>query len=411
MTPDYKRYLGLPSAAELKIALKYMSKDVLSGSLEQQIKSIGVMMKRSKVVGNLPRYLLTEKAYKVRQTRAESACTHLDDAAIQKVLEWDGIVDSNQTYAEISGCIFSINAASESSDVGYDGASGIDYGYQRLAIMSKAILDKVVGTNREKILSFWAVVGSGERSCMGSKVEELCWQELKKNSLAHVREMSFYGNTKIPVSPFRPGENVAALTGLTIPDLNNIFSADNILGRMMKGTDLIDFAGPGLKVYQATISDTHDMVPKGLQELLITSGHCVKVNDRLELVENIADLQKIKFYWMIPYQKKTQWLKKQPLTKNKDKNKDPTLKFILNQCVEQFVFIVGGENFINQPRTVEEGDLEEEEDAEEDTEEDAEEGILEDHEEEGGLDDVKEPVVEGCTKDVDEGPDSKRRKT
>ena len=285
------------------------------------------------------------------------------------------------------------------------------------SIMSKAILDKVVGTNREKILSFWAVVGSGERSCMGSKVEELCWQELKKNSLAHVREMSFYGNTKIPVSPFRPGENVAALTGLTIPDLNNIFSADNILGRMMKGTDLIDFAGPGLKVYQATISDTHDMVPKGLEELLITSGHCVKVNDRLELVENFAAKQKIKFYWMIPYQKKTQWLKKRPLTKNKDR----TLKFILNQCVEQFVFIVGGENFINQPRTVDEGDLEEEEDseedteeeedAEEDTEEDAEEGILEDCEEEGGLDDVKEPGVEGCTENVDEYPDSKRQKT
>ena len=37
MKPYYKRYLGVPSAAELKIALKYMSNDVLDNSLEHQM--------------------------------------------------------------------------------------------------------------------------------------------------------------------------------------------------------------------------------------------------------------------------------------------------------------------------------------------------------------------------------------
>ena len=341
VTPYYKRYLGVPSAAELKIALKYMSKDVLGSSLEHQYDVICEMMERANIVGNLPRYLLTIDAFEVRQARADFTCQELDDAAIQKVLKWNGIFDTNQTHANISGCIFSINAAYDtefaSFEVGYDGEFGLDYRIQRLAIMSNKVLEKVIGTNRERILSFWAVVGSGQLGCMGSRVEDLCWQELKRNSLAHVHQMKNVGSD---ISNFRPGETVSVLTGVTIPELaQKIFSDNNVLCRMKENVALIDFAGPGLQVYQVTVSDDHTMVASGLEELLTTSGHCVKTKDGIALSKTAVAMPKIKFYWMIPYQKMTQWLKKRPKTKRNE-----PLKHILEQCVEQFVLIVGGEN-------------------------------------------------------------------
>ena len=190
VTPYYKRYLGVPSTAELKIALKYMSKDILDSSLEQQGEMVRVMIKRANVIGNLPRYLLTADAFKVRQVRAESALDNLDDATLQKVIKWDGIVDERQTYTDISNFIFSVNAASASFQAGYDGVSGIDYRIQRLAIMSNVVLDKVVGTNRERILSFWAVVGNGQLGCMSSRIKDFCWQELNESSISQLHQMS-----------------------------------------------------------------------------------------------------------------------------------------------------------------------------------------------------------------------------
>ena len=142
------------------------------------------------------------------------------------------------------------------------------------------------------------------------------------------------------------------------------------------------FRSPGLSVYQATIRDTHEMVMKGLEELLITSGHCVRYeNGQLALSANFADLSKIKFYWMIPFQKKTQWLKKRPVIKNDLKKRpvtknDLTMKSILEQCVEQFVLIVGGEHLAKHPENVAEVGLD-----------NKEEGGLE-----GGLEDVLSKV-------------------
>ena len=114
---------------------------------------------------------------------------------------------------------------------------------------------------------------------------------------------------------------------------------NNVLGRIEENTALIDFAGPGLPVYKVVISEDHKTIAKGLEELLTTSGHCVKAKDGLlVLSENAATMSKIRFYWMIPYQS---WLKKKmPMTII---DCSETLNRILEQCVEQFVMVVGGE--------------------------------------------------------------------
>ena len=132
---------------------------------------------------------------------------------------------------------------------------------------------------------------------MGSRVEDFCWQELKKNSPAHVHQIKNVGSV---ISNFRPGETVAVLL------LQKIFTVINVLCRMKENIALIDFAGPGLPVYQVTISDNDTMVASGSEELLTTSGHCVKTKDGLALSKTAVAMPKqIEFYWMVPYQKMT----------------------------------------------------------------------------------------------------------
>lgn len=139
---------------------------------------------------------------------------------------------------------------------------------------------------------------------MGSRVEDFCWQELKNNSPAQVHQIKNVGSV---ISNFRPGETVAVLTGVTIPELlQKIFTVINVLCQMKENIALIDFAGPGLPVYQVTISDNDTMVASSSEELLTTSGHCVKTKDGLALSKTAVAMPKqIKFYWMVPYQKMT----------------------------------------------------------------------------------------------------------
>ena len=85
---------------------------------------------------------------------------------------------------------------------------------------------------------------------------------------------------------------------------------------MKKNNALIDFAGPGPKVYQVTVQSDHTLCPKGLTELFLASGHIKDNNDtgelEIQLHEHLENLPKLQFYWVVPHGIEGNWNKKAP---------------------------------------------------------------------------------------------------
>ena len=63
-------------------------------------------------------------------------------------------------------------------------------------------------------------------------------------------------------------------TNVSIEELTNtVFGADeDTVCRMVKGCPLIDFAGPGLNVFQVTVRDKHEKNFNGMKDLLLAAG-------------------------------------------------------------------------------------------------------------------------------------------
>jgi hypothetical protein len=91
-------------------------------------------------------------------------------------------------------------------------------------------------------------------------------------------------------------------------DLANVFaSADEIVVRMKVNNPLIDFAGPGRRVYQGTNQKDHSMSLDGLQDLLTAAGYMVVKDNKYVMVD--VDLPKLDFFWVVPAEIFHVWLR------------------------------------------------------------------------------------------------------
>jgi hypothetical protein len=185
-----------------------MVPDLMNRSTNSQIKMINDMVERAKVVGNLPQYIGTAEDYDARVETTDLKTKDLTAEEVKLLFNWDGITASTKV-GFISGCVFSVNAkASESSTtnevLSYDGEHGYNYGLRTLSIMSESVGNDLVCIHRENILSLWAKERSYALSAMGCGVEELFWEDLKKNVRMKVRRMKNKGEDFFQ---FQPGKS------------------------------------------------------------------------------------------------------------------------------------------------------------------------------------------------------------
>ena len=124
----------------------------------------------------------------------------------------------------------------------------------------------------------------------------------------------------------------------------NLFEKTNTIYRMQQGTPLIDFAGPGLIVYQVTIRAKHDVSFEGVKKLLLASGHvCKDKNNTTIGYSDCAKTGKICFYWVVPEGKESDWAKKKKSctinwkTDKKGVNVNNNIKEFWNSCFSKFV--------------------------------------------------------------------------
>jgi hypothetical protein len=164
---DFVRILSIYSNEELKIAIPFMIENHASSA------SVDVILERAKIVGNLPRYILTSTSFDDRQRETSDAITQLKQEERKEILSVTGLSQSGST---IAGCIFAVTVSlniisnasyasidneesfDENKDVGqvisheragYDGCRVCDYGKVVVNILSKSVLEKNLRTKSQ----------------------------------------------------------------------------------------------------------------------------------------------------------------------------------------------------------------------------------------------------------------------
>jgi hypothetical protein len=283
-------------------------------------------------VGNLPRYLLRVYEFERRLKDIDVAFVcKLSPELAKNILESDGLSDG---LVNLPGTLFALSAyrewdedIGEPVEIGYDGEVGVIYTTPSLKLMNKHVFEKVTGTNRKKILSYWGILSNSERSSMGEAKEDLVWQDLQDCCLFRTWSMSSQKLAEYPTQTIS-----VTRTGCIMADLANVFSNDNKLVRMEPGTALIDFAGPGRRVYQATVSADHSMLLAGLQKLLKAAGY-MEFTGKKHMMILDPSLPKLDFYWVVPYDNFGAWKVKKCSRTVQDEQVNLALKTYVNQFV------------------------------------------------------------------------------
>jgi hypothetical protein len=99
-----------------------------------------------------------------------------------------------------------------------------------------------------------------------------------------------------------------------LTDLKEIFDNDNEVFGMKQGTAAIDFAGPGRKVYQVTVSDNHRMSLSGMISILEQGGYLDRDERGYLKMHSSPSTEPLNFYWVVPYGVRDKWIKKNPFS-------------------------------------------------------------------------------------------------
>jgi hypothetical protein len=357
VTVTFMKILNMLSDDELKIALKYMcpNKDTFSD------KQVQGMICRSKIVGNLPRYIFTKERSEILTDKVDVFSRNADPRKLANLFSFRGLSDI-EDKTNIPGAIFSLSATFHvfddgTVDVGYDGNINVDYCKKNIALLSKYAEQKCVLAYRHEILSYLGRVDIGELSSKGAALEVLMWHDLRgKIALRTFKLMS--GNviseeTRLvqhDVKELKNAEGIPICPSIT--ELENcVFDpSEKTVCQMKKCCPLIDFAGPGRRVYQVTVSTDHDMSFIGMVSLfqaggfIQNNGGTISYSEGFRKFLDIANKDesevakwKIEFYWTVPCTLQPHWTKKCPKSCPKPKSKEEGTKQaekIVQTCFE-----------------------------------------------------------------------------
>jgi hypothetical protein len=194
-------------------------------------------------------------------------------------------------------------------------------------------------------------VDCAEFSAMGHAVETLFWKE-GLNPKNQTKLKCHLQKKNAPVfnlrddvgQDWKQGEKLAELT-----DLGKILNGNDVAVRMKSGASAIDFAGPGRRVYQVTVSDHHRMSLLGMICILLQGGYLVECQGGAVEMNPNPPTEKLKFYWVVPEGVQETWGSKRAFAyQETDSKKLGALeiknKKVVTGCmaiyVEQYVLIM-----------------------------------------------------------------------
>jgi hypothetical protein len=273
------------------------------------------MLRCTKQVGNLPRYLVSPKKFQLRILARDSFIDFIssNQSDIADVLTWKGMTS---TGTSIPGTVFSVSVEEtllpqdSPMDVGYDGENVNKYEKILISLMVPHLKDSFLTKWRASILNYFGNARAADCIYMGFDAEDLFWQDLcedremmcQKMGSKDAKETIAFGCS----SKYQPENKKIEDLKATVFD-----SAEPVACRMAVSCATIDFAGPGRQVYQVTVSKVHDMKACGMKDILLACGLLQQgENGKLSITKRKVD--RLKFYWVVPIEIEDSWISKNP---------------------------------------------------------------------------------------------------
>jgi hypothetical protein len=188
-------------------------------------------------------------------------------------------------------------------------------------------------------------VGCRMLSSMGQAIDDLSWADLT-NPDNESRNMNQWkltsGGGAVQQPHFILTTTSKRLSDQKFDDIKSILEGKAIVARMEENCPLIDFAWPGNKVYQMTVSGKHSFDPKSLVDLLVQLGYLQQDGDKLGTVDaNATAKVPLEYCWVVPYCKERDWKTKRPKTiKVGDHKQKEELQKCLTKHVHQYVLVM-----------------------------------------------------------------------
>jgi hypothetical protein len=312
------RYLSPWTREEFVAAYPKMDSEV---SLEEALE-------RAEHVGLLPGYLIKmESVYDQRGDALNCAILNLalQKDAISNIVAWEGLDHKGEDLPDKAAGAVTVPGAliavfTEIQDAGvvdYDGLKGANYEERQLQIVSDTVMEKVVEVNRCNTLGFWGKVDCEKASAMGKALESLFWNDdlargvcglefkMRRYELTEGRQCGHLSYLMNTLSWTKCSEQ------LEIRQLKDVFNLRSKICQMKAGTAAIDFAGPGRKVYQLTVSKKDSLSLSGMRDIFIAGGYLHRKNGVLEM-NRAAKQEKLEFYWVVPPGIEPTWRTKCP---------------------------------------------------------------------------------------------------
>jgi hypothetical protein len=311
ITGDYQKILNPYSLNELKVALPYII-DVFMPKEDRL--SLNEMLRCTKEVGNLPRYLVSQEKFEDRIKSRDSFIDYISKnyADIGAVLSWNGMTADSKT---VPGTVFSVSVKETCSlqgppiDVGYDGEKVKKYKEVGISLMVPQLEDKLLTKWRAAILHYFGKIQTVDAIVMGFGVENLFWKDLRDNRTM-LRKKLGVKDAKMTTISFGYSEH---LGNVAIKNLKaDIFDSDTKrVGRMRLNSAVIDFAGTGRQVYQVTVSLKHDIKVNGMCDILLACGLLQRSDDGAISMTHL-EKNRLTYYWVVPSEIGRKWADKDP---------------------------------------------------------------------------------------------------
>jgi hypothetical protein len=124
--------------------------------------------------------------------------------------------------------------------------------------------------------------------------------------------------------------------------VSTVLNSRNVVARLAAKSALIDAAGPGRKVYQATVANAHGMNLDATEKLFEELGF---IDGENKVTKNAVE--KLEYYWVVPTEIASIWKAKPPfrhpvtsdekkLVKEEEKHANDRKKLV-NECLEKHV--------------------------------------------------------------------------
>mgnify|MGYP005849367565 CR=1 FL=1 len=360
------RFLAPPSEDELKVMLPpMMMMRAVEGSKKPTLEE---SMERARDIGCLPRYILDSRDFGTRKRQFDTALKKLQETTYELKHYLEGIIIMDpDPLTSWPGTIFAlsgrylprhhhgqedaddIDVATEQNDqsgphnhtlltaVDYEGRH-IDYQELGVTFLTEKVLANLGSAHRETILSYWGVVDSSDFSKMGGIVESLLHSDLLTPGRIQLNRTKLVGpaadanvHDVLELSGQREEVSETNLSGWE--SVAHVLKDDFKVLRCPKNHALIDYAGPGKRVFQVTVGPDHTKNEQGALDLLKAAGF---LGENLEESHKIGPItKKLDFYWVVPPMRYSHWAAKAP-TKFQ-KNEQNATRMILKDCWEKYV--------------------------------------------------------------------------